>query len=349
MRNIAILYGGVSSEHDASLSSFANTFAALDRDRVRVTLTAYIGRDGRIHVDSDPAVRPESELRALAVIDHAQLPAILKKGWTLSLLHGQNGEDGVIAGWARTHGLPGSWGDVLGDALGMAKWASGPIAAELMGADGTVPATRLLRSRDLARGHVDIDIDGPLVIKPGGSGASIKTFKVSGWSPACLTLVADVLTISPTAVVQECVTGREYSVGVVDLDDRVTALPVVRIDAGDGHVFYDHAAKHQAGATRKVFEDDLTTRRLQRLSERLFIGLGGFGMARLDFIVRPDGLPVYLETNTLPGLMKNSIYPAMLAHAGLTLTDLVESLFGADARRRVRELDVRFDYSIEEH
>lgn len=349
MNTISIAYGGRSSEHDASLSSFANVFAGLDQTRIRATAALYIDRAGRMHIDKKPAIRTEVERLRLPIVSPAQAALELASSWTLNLLHGQEGEDGVFAGWARTHELPGSWGTALGGALGMAKWASGAVTATSLRGEAQVPATHIVRRSDMARGTVHVTIPGPVVIKPGGSGASIKTFMVSQWSSACLDLVADVLTISSTALVQERVDGVEYSVGVLDLPAGPRALPVVRIIPADHGSFFDHVAKHKAGQAIKEFEQSLTTRRLQRIAERLFTVLDGFGMARMDFIVSKDGEPYFLETNTLPGLMYGSIFPAMLREVEMSLTDLVVTLQDADRRRRADELDVEFRYTIEDH
>ena len=346
-RSIAIIYGGCSSEHDASLSSFSNVVGALSGSAVIVGISLYVDRTGAVRADAAPRARDDRARKELPRIPMHEVAQLLRPYWTLNLLHGQRGEDGTVAGWAHTHGLPGSWGSVLGDAIGMDKPTSSALAAHVMGNDGRVPKTKVVRSIDEVATRGPKGFVGPLVLKPGGSGASIKTYAEPAWSRRCIPLLKDILEISPTALIQERVFGEEYSVGVIDLDGRPTALPAVRI-ASASEAFYDHRAKHAAGHASKHFEDTATTRRLQRLTERLFTGLNGFGMARTDFIVSADGTPYFLETNTLPGLMSASIYPEMLRRHGLGIADLVMALRRADDRRRAQHLDVEFHYSIEE-
>lgn len=338
----AVIYGGRSSEHDASIASFGNVLSSLN-EKVKVAFVIYVDRDGGFHLDEDPQVRQESELRQLPRLTAHEAAALLSRSWTLNLLHGQEGEDGVFAGWARVNGLPGSWGSTTGDAINMAKWASGPIVASILGRRGRIPDTFTFRPGDDLEA---VPLGMPLVIKPGSSGASIKTFAVDEWTADCEELVADIFESAPTALVQERVFGDEYSVGVIELDGKRVALPVVAINSHEG--FYDHTAKHSAGHATKVFQDNAVTQLLQELAIEIFAGTECFGMARIDFIVPPDGVPVYLETNTLPGLMAGSIYPAMLRQVGMTISDLVVALHAADSTRRNHELDVKFAYTIEE-
>lgn len=338
----AVVYGGRSLEHDASLASFANVFRSI-QGKAEFDVAVYIDREGNPRMDDSPRPREEGELQSLPTLTPSQVATALSGYWTLNLLHGQEGEDGTFAGWARVNQLHGSWGSTVGDAICMAKWASGPVAAAVMGDRGRVPNTLTVRTP----GHVPPVPSGvPLIIKPGSSGASIQTFAVAEWSDECRHMIAGILSMTRSALVQERVFGTEYSAGVLELAGRPVALPVVRVQASDG--FYDHAAKHQAGHASKAFEDSACTRLLQEIAVELFVGMDCFGMARMDFIV-PDGeVPVFLETNTLPGLMSGSIFPAMLHHAGLNLADLLSALQEADALRREKELDVIYRYEIEE-
>lgn len=59
------------------------------------------------------------------------------------------------------------------------------------------------------------------------------------------------------------------------------------------------------------------------------------GYSRSDFIVSDKGL-VYLETNTLPGLTKSSLYPKALKAAGIEFVDFLRGLVEL-AGQRVRK------------
>jgi D-alanine-D-alanine ligase len=48
--------------------------------------------------------------------------------------------------------------------------------------------------------------------------------------------------------------------------------------------------------------------------------------ARVDVMVRPDGSPVVLEVNTLPGMTETSLLPKAAAAAGIGFAELCERM-----------------------
>ena len=57
-----------------------------------------------------------------------------------------------------------------------------------------------------------------------------------------------------------------------------------------------------------------------------YIALGCQGLARADFIVRGDGIPVFLELNTIPGMTATSLSPMAAAEVGIPFDELVEKI-----------------------
>jgi D-alanine-D-alanine ligase len=56
------------------------------------------------------------------------------------------------------------------------------------------------------------------------------------------------------------------------------------------------------------------------------------GYSRSDFIVTARG-PIYLETNTLPGLTKASLYPKALKAHGIEFTDFLHGQIALAEKR----------------
>lgn len=346
-----VLFGGRSAEHDASLASFRNFVSQVDSGAYfKLAVAYYIAPSGEIHrVDAAHWFSDEAALTQLPVLTSPELAAELRRPgvYVFNLLHGQQGEDGEIAGWAAVHGITGSFGSVISESLAMNKWACAPVAR--MAVDGAIrtPRTVVVR-RDSPQPDLGEApwLNGAVVIKPGSMGASIKTVRLPRWDRArAATLIEDILEFSDTALVQECVDGQEYSCGVLaTADGSVEALPVAMIGAPDG--FFDHSAKHSAAGATKTFVSTRTADDLGNISCRLFTGLGLFGWARFDYIVNDQGI-WFLEVNTLPGLMNGSLYPAMLAQSGRHLGDLLDALIAATGRADAHQKRHEFRYRIE--
>ena len=60
------------------------------------------------------------------------------------------------------------------------------------------------------------------------------------------------------------------------------------------------------------------------------------GYSRTDFIVSEQG-PIYLETNTLPGLTKASLYPKALKAQGIEFADFLQDQIVLAAKRRAQD------------
>lgn len=290
---VGVLYGGLSSERAISLKSgqaVLGALAARGWDVVGID----VGRDL-------PARLAEAR------VDVAWLA-----------LHGRYGEDGCVQGLLELLGLPYTGSGVAASAVAMDKALTKRVVAGLpdvaLAADVVVragePAPAMLRAGQA------------VILKPVDGGSTVGTRIVrhpSEWAEGLAVAAAE----SERVIVEEVVEGEEITVAVVDGD----ALPVVRIVPDSG--FFDFAAKYEKGRTTYEcparLPDDVL-RRAQRGAVAAFRAVGCRGLARADFIVRPDGVPVFLEINTIPGMTATSLSPMAAAATGLSFEDLVERL-----------------------
>jgi len=181
----------------------------------------------------------------------------------------------------------------------------------------------------LAEGDPIPELDMPLVVKPCCGGSSVATTYVSTPQELQAALEA-VYALGETAVVEEYVKGREFSVGV--FNDR--ALPVLEL-VYDGPLF-DYYVKYQQGACQEIcpahIDDDLRDR-LQELAVAGHRALGLEVYSRLDFLVKDNGDIYVLEANTLPGMTATSIVPQMAAQVGIDYPTLCEEIIHLSLRR----------------
>jgi D-alanine-D-alanine ligase len=170
----------------------------------------------------------------------------------------------------------------------------------------------------------------PLVVKPVCQGSSVGLQFVRNfedWSRA----LTEALQHDSRLLIEEQIMGREATVGI--LDDQ--PLPVVEVRPRTG--IYDFTSKYTRGATEyfcpAAFEP-ATSRRLQEAALGAFRALQGRDYARVDLMVRPDGQPVVLEVNTLPGMTETSLLPKAAAAAGLDYPTLCQRMIELALRRR---------------
>jgi D-alanine-D-alanine ligase len=238
-------------------------------------------------------------------------------------LHGTYGEDGTIQAELEQVGIPYTGCDPGSSRIGFDK--------------------ALTKQRCIAAGvptpkSVLVDAPGvpwprgwnpPVVLKPVRQGSSVGlqfVERVADWSAG----VAEALRYDSQALCEEKICGRETTVGV--LDGQTLPLVEVRPRAGA----YDYKNKYTAGATEYLCPapfDPETTARIQAAGLAAFHAIGGRDYARVDVMVRPNGDPVVLEVNTLPGMTETSLLPKAAAAAGIGYAQLCQRMIELALRR----------------
>lgn len=297
---VGVLMGGMSPERPISLKSGAAVSRAL---RAR----------GWTVVDIDVGPDLPERLRAAGVT----------VAWLA--LHGVLGEDGCVQGLCEVMRIPYTGSGVRGSAVAMDKIAT---KRALRGTDLPLAADRVWR-----RGEpLPAGLRYPLMVKTPEGGSTLGIEKVrdeAGLEGA----LARALEYHDEVLLEEFIEGEEITVAV--LEGR--ALPVVAIRPEAG--FFDFEAKYTKGRTTYLVPapiDPAVAERAQRHAVTAYRVLGLEGVARADFIVDRDGVPWFLEINTLPGMTETSLSPMAAKEVGLSFEDLVERLLlGARCKVRV--------------
>ncbi|MGR1217445.1 D-alanine--D-alanine ligase family protein [Metapseudomonas otitidis] len=331
---VSIAFGGHSPEHDASIDSFSYVYECLRESRVSINNVYFFDMHGRVHRHAyDKHLSTSDYMRPQAAMTYIEALACWKeeKTYILNLLHGRHGEDGNLQGAASLLGLQGSFGSVLASSLSMSKFHMGHYARGVCPSLQIPPSALLKGGVSLTQALRDgIDPERSIVIKPNASGSSINTERypsAMGHEALMDIQLERMRADGDDALIQQYIEGVEYSVGCIKTaNGEIRALPVVRITSETG--FFGYLEKNTVGSVVKelVNDDDVLAEELQVIARTLFATVGFSSMCRFDFIVRADGKIYFLEANSIPGLMKNSLYPKMLRAAGIGIVDLVAGM-----------------------
>ncbi len=290
--HVAVLYGGLSSEREVSLSTGKGCIAALERLGGRVS-PVDVGRDV------------------------AEVLARLKPDVALNVLHGRWGEDGCMQGVLELLGIPYTHSGMLASALAMDK---AKAKAVLAAAGVAVPGGGLFNRFAAARDHV---MAPPYVVKPNAEGSSVGVFLVfEGANSPPQELAQASWTYGEQVLIEPYIAGKELAVAV--MDDK--ALAVTEIVPRTG--FYDFEAKYGEGGSSHVLPAPIppaVAEKAKHLAVQAHAALGCRGVTRSDF--RYDDIKdvlVLLEVNTQPGMTPTSLVPEQAAHLGIGYDDLVK-------------------------
>ncbi len=283
--NIVVMLGGPSAERGVSLRSGAAVAVAL--------------RSVGHHVTE---LDPRTETWTLPAGTDAVFLA----------LHGTYGEDGTVQRQLDLLGVPYTGCDAEASRVAFDK----VLTKQACVAAG-VPTARFLVVNSAATPW-PAGWQPPVVLKPVRQGSSVGlqfVEEVAQW-PAAL---AASIQFDSEVLVEEKIVGRETTVGIL----AGTALPVVEVRPKQGVLDYQN--KYTPGATEYFCPADFdaaTTQKIQAAALGAFHAVGGRDYARVDVMVRPNGDPVVLEVNTLPGMTATSLLPKAAAVIGLNYAQL---------------------------
>lgn len=331
-KQVLLLFGGESSEHDVSISSARNVYAAIDDDKYDVEL-CYIDRQGKWWLvdtfDEHISTHDASQLApVLGSKSFVTIPEhrVIKPDVVLPILHGRNGEDGSVQGLLQLLHVPIVGCDVTASGVAMNKLATKQI---LMANDIAVIPFEAHRDYEEAPdfGKLTMRLGSPLFIKPVRAGSSVGVSKVHDGSE-----FKDALSSAhehdPIALIERAITGRELEVAVLGTPPNHQASGVGEIIPGEE--FYTYDDKYAPGSGARVVidpevENDIKEKARQTAA-RVFEILDCRGMARVDFILAENGTLYVLEVNTIPGFTNISMYPKLWRQQGVSYPQLIERL-----------------------
>ncbi len=242
-----------------------------------------------------------------------------------NMLHGYRGEDGCIQGLLELLNVRYVGSGVLGSALAMNKEMSKRIYKS---AGLHVPRYRLVTKKDIhLLNQVLEEFTPPVIIKPCNEGSSFGLTLAKDMNEAKKALNAG-LDTGYEMLMEEYIKGREVTCCI--LGNRVlTALPPIEIRPTARELF-DYEAKYTPGMTLEICPapiDEEIQERVKDCAKRAHISLGLKVFSRTDMIIRDDEIYV-LETNTLPGMTEQSLFPLAARAIGWDMSRLLDELIG---------------------
>lgn len=318
-KNIALVWGGYSSEIVVSAKSMAGLYSFLDKEKYNVYKVKIAKEEWSVEIDGATFAVDKNDFSFF----HTGQKAKISFEYAYITIHGTPGEDGRLQGYLDMLGIPYSTCGMTASALTFNKY----ICNNFLKSFGlTVASSYVIREgREYNEDEIISHLGLPIFVKPSIGGSSFATTKVKtkeALKPAIETAFGE----ANEVIAESFIKGREVTCGCYKVEGKDVALPITEVVTTNE--FFDYEAKYEGQVeeiTPARISDDLT-KQIQQTTLRIYDLVGAKGIIRVDYIITDNNIPFLLEVNTTPGMTATSFIPQQIAAAGLNITSVLTEI-----------------------
>jgi|TARA_B110000908_G_scaffold3476_1_gene4605 D-alanine-D-alanine ligase len=314
-KNIAIVMGGYSSEAEISLKSGEVVFNSLDASKYAL-YKVYILKEKWVVIHNKKEYQIiKDDFSVIVGEQHIQFDCVF------NAIHGDPGENGVLIAYFDLIGMNHTSAPFYQMALTFNKRDTLSVVKEY----GIPTATSFyIHQRDeIVTSRIIKKVGLPCFVKPNRAGSSFgisKVYKEENLQAA----IEKACQEDKEVLIESFLDGTEVSVGVIEYQGKLTVLPITEIVSEND--FFDYEAKYE-GKSQEITPARISLAEKEKvvsLATKVYQVLNMKGFSRSEFIIT-DGVPYFLEINTVPGMTKESLLPQQAKQASISLSDLFDN------------------------
>lgn len=321
-KNIAVVWGGYSSEMVVSAKSKIGICSFLDQEKYNVYSVKIDRQNWTVETSSGTFPIDKNDFSFITSTNGVKV----KFDFAYITIHGTPGEDGRLQGYFDMIGIPYSTCGMMTSALTFNKYICNKFLKNF--------GIKSAESYFLRKGqkYIAEEIVGklglPMFVKPNTGGSSFATTKVKSTDqlPEAINTAFDE---ADEVIIEQFIQGTEVTCGCYKIKDQIKILPITEVVTKNE--FFDYKAKYE-GEVQEITParlDTQLTNEIEGLTSIIYELVGAKGIIRVDYIIAQDKKPWLLEVNTTPGMTKTSFIPQQVEVAGLkmsqVLTDIIEN------------------------
>ena len=312
-KNIALIYGGFSSEEVVSKKSVEGLLQFIDSKKYNLYPLHLTSKNWVVTLDNKEFPVDKNDF-SFIYNDNK-----IRFDFAYITIHGNPGENGLLQGYLDMIGIPYSTCDVLSSAITFNKFTCNTY---LKGFGVKVADSVLLRKGNSYDKYDIIEKTGlPCFIKPNAGGSSFGVSKVVQASEVD-DAIAKAFTESDEVIIEQFIKGTELTCGLYKTNGKHVVFPLTEVISKND--FFDFEAKYTANMADEITPariDNDTAERIKKIACLIYDILNCSGIVRVDFILS-DKTVFLLEVNTTPGMTTTSFIPQQINAAGLNIHDV---------------------------
>ena len=316
--NIAVIYGGDSSEYVVSVQSGENVFQSIDTDQFKPWMVELKGLDWKV-LESETVVAEVDKQDFSFTLNGEKI----KFDFAYIIIHGTPGEDGILQGYFDLLKVPYSTCGVHSSALTFNKYYCSNFLRNF-----DIPMAKSVRlsiGEEIDSKRLVGELGLPVFVKPNAGGSSFGITKVKE-EAELKAAVEKAWEESEEALVEEFIEGVEFTCGLVKLKNQEFIFPVIEVLPKNE--FFDFEAKYTKGMTDEITPARISpelTKKCQQLASKVYDLCNCKGIVRVDFILK-NGEFYFLEANTTPGMTATSFIPQQINAMGMNLEEMLSMI-----------------------
>lgn len=331
---LGFIYGGVSTEHEVSISSYESIIKNIDKDKYEIT-SFYISKDGTWFTDGK---RTKDVFNSLKEMD-----------CVFPILHGKNGEDGNIAGMLEIIGVSYVGCKTLSSAICMDK-----VITKKLLEKANINVSKymfikklndnfywvqdnydyVLLDKEILDLSVSTILNYPVVVKPSRSGSSVGVSVANDYLEL-ENAINEASIYDDKILIEEFIDGKELEVAVLGNNDLIVS------NIGNiipDEIVYSYNSKYKGNSKTVVLntiEENLESK-IKNIVLTTYKVLDCSGLARVDMFLIGNEILVN-EVNTMPGFTSISMYPKLMESINISYTDLIDRLISLSMNDKKRD------------
>ncbi len=246
---------------------------------------------------------------------------------------GNYGEDGLIQGTLDLYGIRYIGSGVLPSALIMNKFVYKRVLNAIKVKNPNYICCRYEENMPDYE-SISSKLGKCFIVKPVSNGASVGIELIESKSDFYKAI--NVRELYKDILFEEFISEKkmELGVGVLEKNGIPKVLPICMITY-DSKFFSNEVKFSGKGVIEKYVDIDTPIlKEAAEIARRIHIEMGCSGLSRTDMILTENNELYVLETNTLPGLLNNSLFPNQCKYAGISYREMVDILLQGAYRRK---------------
>lgn len=315
-KNIAVVWGGYSSEKEVSERSAQGIYNFLDKSKYNVIKVCVDHHQWNAELNNNLYIINKNDFSFTADSQH------IKFDFAYIIIHGTPGEDGPLQGYFDMINIPYSSSGLLACALTFSKFTCNNF---LKSFGFKVAKSILIKQKDSYKPQEITDqLKLPLFVKPNVGGSSFAITKVKE-TKHLGKAVDEAFTEANEVLIESFIDGTEVTCGCYKAAKGKIVLPLTEVVTHNE--FFDYEAKYEGKVeeiTPARISQELTSQ-IQHITSEIYDLVGAKGIVRADFIIS-DNEPFLLEVNTVPGMTETSFIPQQVEAANLNMSDVLTEI-----------------------